>query len=378
MQLSTHLVRDLAGLEALPAGLDSPRTVVLVFGPPEVDRAEALAARVSEAMPSSVVAGCSTAGQIHDRSLHDDAFSIAIAQFDRVDLLPAAARVERADQSDVAAEEIAAQVNRPGLRALFVLSDGLHVNGSGLVRGLNAALPPGVVVTGGLAGDGRRFQHTWVLHDGRPLEHCISAVAFYGDALVVGHGSKSGWDLFGPERLVTRSEGPTLYELDGRPALDLYKQYLGAHAAGLPATGLLFPLSLRTGAPGEDRLVRGVLGVDEARQALTFGGDVPQGARAQLMRASADRLVQGASQAGYQGLAPRAQGPVLAIAISCVGRRLVLGERTEEEIEATLEALPATSRQVGFYSYGEIAPLADGRCDLHNQTMTLTTLGEAA
>jgi hypothetical protein len=61
-----------------------------------------------------------------------------------------------------------------------------------------------------------------------------------------------------------------------------------------------------------------------------------------------------------------------------VGRRLVLGSRTEEEIEATLEVLPKGTQQIGFYSYGEISPYTAGTCDLHNQTMTLTTLSEAA
>jgi hypothetical protein len=194
----------------------------------------------------------------------------------------------------------------------------------------------------------------------------------------VGHGSKGGWDIFGPERLVTRAEGNVLYELDGRPALELYKSYLGDRAAGLPATGLLFPLSLRSGEEGDERrLVRTILAVDEAAQSLTFAGDIPTGSRVQLMRANFDRLVEGAaSAAAMTALRGAAEGPVLSVAISCVGRRLVLGERTEEETEATLEALPPGAQQVGFYSYGELSPFAAGRCDLHNQTMTLTTLWE--
>ena len=54
----------------------------------------------------------------------------------------------------------------------------------------------------------------------------------------------------------------------------------------------------------------------------------------------------------------------------------VLGERTEEETEAALDALPGEARQIGFYSYGEISPWSTGPCDLHNQTYTLTTIAE--
>jgi hypothetical protein len=185
--------------------------------------------------------------------------------------------------------------------------------------------------------------------------------------------------MFGPDRVVTRSEGNVLYELDGRPALQLYKDYLGDRAAGLPATALLFPLALREASGADKNLVRTILAVDEARQSMTFAGDIPQGIRAQLMRANFDRLIQGASDAASLAGGSRngTDGETLAIAISCVGRRLVLGERTEEEVEATLDVLPAGSRQIGFYSYGEISPYATGACDLHNQTMTLTTLAEA-
>jgi hypothetical protein len=234
-----------------------------------------------------------------------------------------------------------------------------------------------VVVTGGLAGDGDRFNRTWVIKDGKPQSDCISAVGLYGEKLHMGHGSKGGWDTFGPERVITRSEGNILYELDGKPALQLYKTYLGDRAAGLPATGLLFPLALRANADDEKSIVRTILAVDEEAQTLTFAGDVPQGSLAQLMKANFDRLVDGAKQAATMSLNSEVNGgPVLSIAISCVGRRLVLGQRTEAELEATLNVLPDNTQQIGFYSYGEISPFASGYCDLHNQTMTLTTISE--
>jgi hypothetical protein len=218
-----------------------------------------------------------------------------------------------------------------------------------------------------------------VVQDRRLQTGYVTAVGFYGDRIRIGHGSKGGWDRFGPERLVTRSNGNVLYELDGRPALGLYKEYLGDRASGLPATGLLFPLSLRASSADSKSLVRTILAVNEEDQSLTFAGDIPKGFLAQLMKANFDRLVHGASEAASSTrLSVDGPGPTLAIAISCVGRRLVLGERTEEEIEATMDALPKGTRQIGFYSYGEISPYATGSCDLHNQTMTLTTLSEAA
>ena len=68
-----------------------------------------------------------------------------------------------------------------------------------------------------------------------------------------------------------------LYELDGRPALALYKEYLGDRASGLPATALLFPLAVRSDRSATRRTVRTILGIDEEQQSMTFAGDVPEG-----------------------------------------------------------------------------------------------------
>jgi hypothetical protein len=193
----------------------------------------------------------------------------------------------------------------------------------------------------------------------------------------IGHGSRGGWDIFGPERRVTRSQGNRLYELDGRQAVEIYKDYLGELAAGLPATALRFPLALRASADDQKRLVRTVLAVGEDDGSMTFAGDMPEGYLAQLMRTNLDHLVDGAEEAATMTRNRGGDGEqTLAIAISCVGRRMILGERAEEEVEVTLEALPEGTLQVGFYSYGEISPYASGTCDLHNQTMTLTTIHE--
>lgn len=356
--------------------LDSEATLVVVFGDRRTEDDVAPIGELVSAFPRSQVIGCSAAGEIAGTTLRDGALSVAIARFDKTRLAHAGADVVAATGSAAAGAALAAELSADGLRAVFVLSDGLQVNGSELVRGLLSGVGPEVTVTGGLAGDGDRFERTWVLDDGMLRTGRVAAVGFYGDAIRIGHGSRGGWGIFGPERVVTRSAGNVLYELDGKPALSVYKRYLGALAEELPATALLFPLAVRA-APDDDQVVRTVLAVDEADQSMTFAGDVPQGARAQLMRSSPDRLVEGAACAGEAAARGHSDGArVLAIAISCVGRRLVLGERTEDEIEATYEAIGRHADLVGYYSYGEIAPGARGYCDLHNQTMTVTTLAE--
>jgi hypothetical protein len=204
----------------------------------------------------------------------------------------------------------------------------------------------------------------------------VVGVGLYGESLRVGYGSQGGWDSFGPARRVTRSRGNVLFELDGESALALYKSYLGDHASALPGSALLFPLLLEDPCGG-DGLVRTVLAVDEEAGSLTFAGDVPVGSQARLMKANFDRLIDGAcSSASATSRGLDGTHAELAILISCVGRKLVLRQRIEEEVEAVREVLPRAVL-AGFYSYGELCPQGSlGSCELHNQTMTITTLAE--
>lgn len=365
-------------LQPLPLELDDPDTLVLAFGASELADDPAPLAALAQAFPRSVLLGCSTSGEIAGAQVHDASISLAVARFERSRLRHAVTEVRGAQDSWQAGARLAQQLLAPELRAVFVLSDGLHVNGTTLVAGLAQNLPQGVALSGGLAGDGSRFQRTWVLVDGQPRQQHISAVGLYGQALQLGYGHDGGWSDFGPERRITRAEGNVLYELDGKPALDLYKAYLGERAAGLPGTALLFPLSLKREDGGEP-VVRTILGIDEASRSLTFAGDMPKGGIARLMRTHTDSLIDSAGLAVSQasrGL--DAAQTQLVVSVSCVGRRLVLGERTDEEVEAVVEGAPCAAAHVGFYSYGEIAPsLPGGGSDLHNQTMTVTVFSEA-
>ncbi|MCW5876028.1 MAG: FIST C-terminal domain-containing protein [Anaerolineales bacterium] len=378
MRLETFAYSKQGGWTAQPfPGADSEQTLVIVFGASGfLDDPQPIHDLLA-AYPNSRVMGCSTAGEIYETHISDDSLSVAVVQFEHTRVASASTKVSSAQDSYRAGEFIANQLAAPDLAAVFVLSTGTNINGSELVRALNDRLQGDVAVTGGLAGDGDRFHRTWVLDNRELGENCVAAVGLYGERVRVGHGSKGGWDVFGPQRLVTRSEGNVLYELDGKPALDLYKEYLGDLASGLPSSALLFPLALSEDREDTKNIVRTILSVDEEANSLIFAGDIPAGYYAQLMKANFDRLINAAGEVAQMAAAAELPGgAVLSLAISCVGRRLVLGERTEEELEATLEVLPEGVKQIGFYSYGEISPYSNGTCDLHNQTMTLTTLQE--
>ena len=376
MRIETRRWNAGDGWNRRPGELADAR-LVLVFASTSVCRRSEPFDDLAAAYPRAEIIGCSTAGEIFDTQVTDDSLSVAAIEFAGTDIVCARVPIAGPAESFAAGARLAEALPHERLVHVLVFSEGLHVNGSDLVKGLAASLPPEVTVTGGLSGDGHRFERTYVVWRGRPEEGSIVACALYGSSIRIGYASLGGWDSFGPERLITRSDGNVLYELDGRSALELYKQYLGEHAADLPASGLLFPLSLRT-SPDATPVVRTILGVGEEEQSMTFAGDMPAGAYARLMKANFDRLIDGA--AGAARVSQQALGSSsadLALLISCVGRKMVLQQRIEEEVEGVRDVVGERTVLTGFYSYGEISPFTpSARCELHNQTMTITTFSE--
>lgn len=356
--------------------LASSADLVLVFGAREILEDAARFNEIRQLYPNAQLVLSSTAGEILNDMVYDDTLSITAIDFEKTDIKAISLGISDAKDSFDAGVQIANKLNGTGLKHIFLLSDGLHVNGSEIVKGLNSALTEAVTCTGGLAGDAAAFGRTLVGLNTAPQERVIVAVGFYGDSLKVGYGSVGGWDHFGAERLVTRSEGNVLYELDGQSALDLYKMYLGEKAAELPSSALLFPLGIKFDEDS-DTIVRTVLGVDETKGSMTFAGDIPEGCYVRLMKANFDKLIDGANLAASHTKFKGGSSDQLAILISCVGRKLILGQRIDEEVEAVKNVLGNGATITGFYSYGEISPVVESaKCELHNQTMTITTFAE--
>jgi hypothetical protein len=358
-------------------------SLVLYFGTREALNCGARYEALRGMFPAAHVMGCSTGGQINNNDVNDDEIVAAAISFDATRVKLCREDISDPSRSRDYGETIGRALSSDDLAGVFVLSDGLNVNGSELVAGISKIIGQNIPLTGGLAGDGANFKETLVGADCAPRARTIAGIGFYGSAIRVGHGSAGGWDLFGPRRQVTKSAGNVLFELDGEPALDLYERYLGPEESkGLPGSALLFPIQVYDLAAPDSAVVRTVLAIDRETRAMTFAGDVPQGWTAQLMRGNLDRLAAGAADAARQacsGVIGQGNDQSLSILVSCIGRRLLMGQRTIEEVEAAGAELSPDTYRLGFYSYGEISPHAkSGLCELHNQTMSVTTLAEVA
>ncbi len=351
---------------------------VLVFASVPCLENGALVPALEAAFPRAHRVGCSTAGEISCDGVGDGSAVVTAIRFDNPAFRVAEAELEGMEDSATAGQRLAAQLAGAGLNHVLVFGQGVNINGSALIAGMRQALGPEVTVSGGLAGDDGAFRRTLTLSNSGVSDRRIVAVGFYGATLRLSHGSFGGWQPFGPARQVTRSAGNILFELDGEPALEVYKRYLGAYAKDLPASGLLFPFAMLGADHNATGLIRTILGVDEAAGSLVLAGDIEQGGYLRLMHASTDALVDGAQAAAEAARQVQASASdSLSLLVSCVGRKLVMGARVDEEVEAVGDVLGTRSTLCGFYSYGEISPFVDSTdCRLHNQTMTITSLVE--
>ncbi|MEO3406296.1 FIST N-terminal domain-containing protein [Mucilaginibacter sp. CAU 1740] len=349
--------------------------LVLAFGAPELISDPVIYDYLRNAYPAADIVFSSTSGEIIGSDVYDDSIVVTAIELEKSSITCTSTHVNEQANSAETGAFLMSQLEKRGLKCVFIISDGTFINGSELVDGFNRDNPDKVPVTGGLAGDAARFNSTFTSLNAVPSQGNVIAIGFYGDELRINHGSSGGWEEFGPQRTITRSVKNVLFEIDGKSALDLYKEYLGEYAAELPGSALLFPLSLSI--EGSDKkLVRTILSVNEDEKSMTFAGNLPEGSKVRLMKANFEKLINASSTAATDSINDPKQAD-LAILVSCVGRKLVLADRTDEELAAAKSIFGDQTSMAGFYSYGELSPLNKGsNCELHNQTMTITTFTE--
>jgi len=353
--------------------------ILLLFTSTAICKEGSLPKKIKAALPGTQLLGCSTSGEIGER-IEDDSITLMAIKFEKSKFKCVSVPISGSNGSRAAGEKIAENLAGDGLAGVFVLMPGLNVNGSQFTIGLKEVLPQNVSISGGLAGDGLNFKETFTIFNDQISSNQAVAFGLYGEHVKIGSGSRGGWKPFGPRRRVTKVDHNILYEIDGKPALDLYKEYLGDKAADLPSSGLLYPFAIMDGENSEAvGLIRTILDINEKDKSLVLAGDMAVGQLVCLMHANTDELVIGAEEAARNASGDNEAGADDAvICVSCVGRKILMGDDTEEELDA-VRSVFGDQNIAGFYSYGEICLFQDtGEPELHNQTMTVTYITEDA
>lgn len=352
--------------------------VLLVFTGVNLIENNNILSFLASTFKNAQIISATTAGEINQTNVEDNSIICSAIHFEKTPIETAVDNLKNYKNSFEFGVNLGKKLNKENLTHIFMLSDGNLVNGDDLLTGIKSEIGDNIQISGGIAGDGDRFQKTYVGLNENYKEGNVVLMGLYGKHIHVGTGKKAGWDVFGPEKTITKSDGNFLHEIDGENALDMYKTYLGRYAKELPASALLFPISIKT----EDHnffIVRTILSIDNENKIMKFAGNVPEGSTIRFMKSNFDRLVLAASEAGIAACENLGNNitPEFAIIVSCVGRKLVLSNRIEEEVEAAVECFPNTTNVIGFFSYGEISPQKEDHISyLHNQTITITTFSE--
>lgn len=375
MQIAVNLYENGMWKKELDSSLDSENTLITVFGDSEFTKNEQGFKELCEKFPNAIITGCSAGGEIYEDELHDGSLSIAISKFEKTKLMVKYVKITQDKDSFNGGANLMKQFEQEGLKSLFILSDGVRINGSSLVDGFNTMLDRDISITGGMASDYGNFEKTWVIVNRKAIPDHVSAIGFYGDNIEVDYASEGGWNRYGLERLVTSCDNTnTIYTVDHKPVLQLYKDYMGEHSKKLPSSAFEFPV-LVIDEEGDTK-TRAVYAANEETQSISVYSDIKEGNKMVFLKGNPYYLIEGAQKAA-EHLKYTNDTPVLSLAVSCVGRRAVLKEQTEDEIEILKEVFNDNISQVGFYSHGELSPRASGKCGLLNQTMTLALIWES-
>jgi len=367
--------------EYLSEKIELKKPLVLVFGNRFMLESDTIYNEIKEIFNDGHIVFGSASGDISTQSVSDDSLTITAIEFEKSSFIIKTTNVlENNSNEDIdsfkVGKDLISKLPKEGLKHVFVLSEGSFINGSQLTKGMNAATKDNLLITGALCGDAARFEKTICSYNESPKAGEIVAIGLYGESLEVTFSINGGWTPFGPERIVTKSKGNVLYELDNLPALDLYKKYLGEKAKELPGAALLYPLNVKS-VEDNNSIVRTILNIDEEENSMILAGDIFKDSKVQLMMTNVDNIVNAAEKAAISASEARKNKAELAILVSCIGRKLVLAQRVEEEVEEVMEVVGESTAITGLYSYGEIAPfIGENNCQLHNQTMTITLISE--
>jgi len=329
--------------------------------------------------PNCIITGCSTAGEIEDISVHLESAVITGVKFEKSKVVYNEVYLSSTEDDFSAGSDLIDKFNQEELKHIYVLSEGININGGDLVEGLRHHSSTDFSITGGLAADGYNALKTFVLtNDFSYVSDVIVGIGFYGNDLKVGFGALKGLTSLGVDRIVTKSEKNIVYEIDGEPAYGLINRLIGLDSFGVGNSLKLLPLSIRANVIDRST-IRSITDLNKEEGYIKFSGNISEGSYLRLMKSNINRIINAAEGAAEESIIPIGNTHTdLAIITSCIGRRNVLKELVEEEIEAVRDVIGEDATITGFYSYGEISPyISNKKCQLHNQSIVVTTFSES-
>ena len=336
--------------------------------------------------------GGTTAGEIDSSGFSSQSVTIMAMSSDNLDFVTGIGQDMSKDEkacSKSLTKDLASKTELSKASSLLIFPNGMGGDGIKMIEGLQEELGQDFEIVGGYLGDDERFEQTYQYYNGKVYKDAIPGVLLCNkqNGYKTGIGVRSGFEPIGNRFYCSAAEGNVVKQFDGESALDLYKEFLGEERAQrLPGIALEYPFGLidEKVSIGDKEYfqLRCGLAVDHDKGTISLAASIPEGSAITLTTASRNDIIKGAEQAAQQALESlEGAKPKAIMMFSCVGRKLVLGRRTQEEIDAVKNVLGKDVPIIGFYTYGEIGPIDKLKNDLkatkfHNETVVLWALGE--
>lgn len=385
--------------DSYQAGYEAAKTAVgnaggtadftIVFSSTSFEQPEVIRG-VREAGGSSLI-GCSDAGEITNHGPTQKSVAVMAIRSDRISFYTGLGKNVKAGARE-AGQAVAREVKEKAdktLRAFIMLPDVLTGNGADSVRGILDVLGPHFPVVGGAAGDDFLFEKTYEYRDGEVESGAIAGVGLAGD-FTIGIGVRHGWVPIGMPMRVTKASGAVLKELDGRPAINIYEDYFGQKAdelrkEALARLAITYPLGLKIPEYEQEYLIRDPITVS-ADGSITCAAEIPEGSEVRLMIGSKERAVEAAEDAARHLMKEFERDrtrPKFVLVFNCIAREKLFAQKAGDEIHAIMQIVGPDVPMLGFYTYGEQAPLGGEirdreKCDprFYNETVVLFAVGE--
>jgi hypothetical protein len=365
------------------AGIEKP-DVIMAFSSSELNQNE-LVHGINEASGKAPLIGCSDAGQITNDGPSQGGIAVMAIKSDSMKFTPGTGGqiANGAREAGAAlAKDISGKIGEP-MKILIMLSDVLKGNGADIVRGAQDVLGQDFLIIGGAAGDDFKFKETSVYYYNQVFPSSIVGAGLSGN-FSFGIGVRHGWTPVGLPKKVTKSNGAVVEEIDGKPAVYLYEEYFGKKAEELrsePLAILAITYPLGISIEGSDELlIRDPITVDD-KGAITCAAEIPQGSDVRLMIGNKDNAIAAAKDAAQKALDQlKGARPKAVIIFNCIARSKLFGRDAGEEIRAIQSILGVDVPLIGFYTYGEQAPVGGNisrpfSC-FHNETAVILLLGD--
>lgn len=377
-----------AASEALNKHGGTPE-VLIVLGSPRFDHKQLLAGIISVAGDVPMVGG-STAGEISGSGISNESVVIMALGSDTLDFATGIGLDMSQDETACGValvDDFRHRISIKEASSLLIFPDGMGGDGLKVIDGLQSVMGTGFEIVGGYLGDGEDFRTTFQYFNGKVYNNAMPGLLICGKAgFRTGIGVRSGFESIGNRFYCTAAEGNIVKEFDNERALDLYKEFLGDERfQRLPGICLEYPFGLiddKVSIAGKEYFqLRCCLAVDHEKGSITLAASIPEGRAITLTTASRGDIINGAKLAAEQAKESLKDAkPEAILMFSCVGRKLILGRRTQEEVAVVKEVLGKDVPLIGFYTYGEIGPIDKTREELsvskfHNETVVLWVLG---